>query len=379
MSTFIERFTVPDLPAGSPVVRVAIKDLIDVAGTITTAGCRAVAEQATPAPTDAPLLAGTRAAEARGEVQIVGKVNLHELAFGSTGVNPWYGTPPNPLGPDLVPGGSSSGSAAAVANGDADVAFGTDTGGSVRIPSACCGTAGLKTTFGRIDTTGVWPLARSLDTVGPMARDIAGLVVGMQLLEPGFAVDVAPAVHVGRVRIVDVDPIVDAAVDDALRRAGFHITEVEDPGWVGLWGPGFRILVREAWEDDHHLLDRRDLVSPDIASLLDLGAALTPEEVAAARREQDAWRAQLLELFESFDVLALPAMPVLPPARGDDHTAQLASLMVAANLAGVPALAQPIPTTGALPASLQLLAPHDGEALLLATGQVVEDATRTNA
>src|SRR5205807_9835240 len=106
----------------------------------------------------------------------------------------------------LVPGGSSSGSAVAVATDEADVAYGSDTGGSVRIPSACCGTAGLKTTYGRISIEGVWPLALSLDTVGPMARNVAGLVLGMELLEPGFAVAEAAHATVGRFRPAGVDP-----------------------------------------------------------------------------------------------------------------------------------------------------------------------------
>ncbi len=153
-------------------------------GEPTTAGCRAVAARAVPAMADAACLAGARAAGAR----IVGRTNLHELALGVTGVNPWYGTPVNPLDPGLVPGGSSSGSAVAVATGEADVAYGSDTGGSVRIPAACCGTAGLKTTWGRVPLGGVWPLSPSFDTVGPLARDVAGLVTGMELLEPGFIV-----------------------------------------------------------------------------------------------------------------------------------------------------------------------------------------------
>ena len=123
-------------------------------GEQTTAGCRAVAGRAAPALRDAACLAGARAAGAR----IVGRTNLHELALGVTGVNPWYGTPVNPLDPALVPGGSSSGSAVAVATGEADVAYGSDTGGSVRIPAACCGIAGLKTTWGRVPLDGVWPL-----------------------------------------------------------------------------------------------------------------------------------------------------------------------------------------------------------------------------
>src|SRR5438034_49487 len=132
--------------------------------------------------TGASSPSGARAAG----VRIVGKTNLHELAFGTSGINPWFGTPTNPLDPGLVPGGSSSGSAVAVATDEADVALGSDTGGSVRIPSACCGTAGLKTTWGRVSLEGVWPLSLSLDTIGPMARDVRGVITGMTLLEPGF-------------------------------------------------------------------------------------------------------------------------------------------------------------------------------------------------
>src|SRR5579864_3297886 len=190
MSTFITRFDT----SGSGV-RLAVKDLIDMEGVPTTAGCRAVADEAAPAPADAACLAGARAAGAA----IVGRTNLHELALGVTGVNPWFGTPENPLDPRLVPGGSSSGSAVAVATGEADVAFGSDTGGSVRIPSACCGTAGLKTTFGRIP------------------RDVAGLLAGMELLEPGFSMQLDEPVadlRVGRLPI-EATP----AITDAVRRA----------------------------------------------------------------------------------------------------------------------------------------------------------------
>ena len=177
MTTFITR-----LDIGGTGPRLAVKDLIDMEGVPTTAGCRAVADEAKPAQRDAACMAGARAAG----VPIVGKTNLHELAFGASGVNRAFGTPVNPLDPSRVPGGSSSGSAVAVATGEADVAYGSDTGGSVRIPSACCGTTGLKTTHGRVSLDGVWPLATSLDTIGPMARDVAGVVTGMQLLEPGF-------------------------------------------------------------------------------------------------------------------------------------------------------------------------------------------------
>src|SRR5690349_21521050 len=141
MSTFITR-----LDAAGTGPRVAVKDLIDVEGVPTTAGCRALARTAKPAERDAACLAGLRAAGAR----LVGKANLHELAMLPLGTNPWFGTPVNPLDPALIPGGSSSGSATAVATGEADVALGSDTGGSVRIPAACCGITGLKTSYGRV-------------------------------------------------------------------------------------------------------------------------------------------------------------------------------------------------------------------------------------
>src|SRR5438094_7098542 len=171
MTTFITRL---DSSGSGP--RLAVKDLIDVEGVPTTAGSRAVERGAKPADADAPCLRGARAAGAR----IVGKANLHELAMLPFGTNPWFGTPVNPLDPALIPGGSSSGSAVAVATDEADVALGSDTGGSVRVPAACCGVAGLKTTHGRISVDGVYPLAPSLDTVGPIAGKGPGPGLGMQ-------------------------------------------------------------------------------------------------------------------------------------------------------------------------------------------------------
>src|SRR3954452_18647675 len=154
MSTFITK-----LEGSGSGPRIAIKDIVDVAGVPTTCGSKAVERTAAPATRDAACLVGLRAADAR----MVGKTNLHELAMLPIGTNPWFGTPVNPLDPDLIPGGSSSGSAVAVANHCADIAIGADTGGSIRVPSACCGTVGLKTTHGRISLDGVWPLAPSLD------------------------------------------------------------------------------------------------------------------------------------------------------------------------------------------------------------------------
>ena len=140
-------------PEDSKRLRLAVKDLIDIRGVVTTAGSKYVAETSSPATNDAACLAISRARN----VQIVGKTNLSEFAVAPSGINGFFGTPASPLSKrhKLIPGGSSSGSAVAVANGLADVAFGTDTAGSIRVPAACCGIVGLKTTFGLVSLKGV--------------------------------------------------------------------------------------------------------------------------------------------------------------------------------------------------------------------------------
>jgi amidase len=365
VSTFITQ-----LDAGTASgPRLAVKDLIDVEGVPTTAGCKAVADAATPAEKDAPCMAGARQAGAR----IVGKANLHELAFGATGVNQWYGTPVNPLDPALVPGGSSSGSAVAVANDEADVAYGSDTGGSVRIPSACCGTTGLKTTHGRIPLEGVWPLALSLDTVGPMARDVAGVVLGMQLLEPGFEVAGTAPTTVGRFRLMNTDPAIDAAIDRALAEAELDVVDVDLPGWMPAYANNGIILISEAWRANKHLLDK-DGVGEVVAERIELGKSMTPDNVELAETGRKAWQQELAEVFERVQVIALPTLTTFPVPIDGSNEFDLTSGTGPVNLAGNPALAMPVPTDGPLPTSLQLLGPDNSEAELLALGRVIEAA-----
>src|SRR6266571_2780889 len=155
---------------------VAVKDLIDVKGMVTTAG--AVILPNVPAADDAPVIKRLR----RAGCAIVGKANLHEFAYGVTSINPHYGTVRNPHDPERVAGGSSGGSAVAVATGMCDWAIGSDTGGSIRIPGSLCGVAGFKPAFGSIDIRSVIPLSRSLDTLGPMAPDIASTARAYSLL-----------------------------------------------------------------------------------------------------------------------------------------------------------------------------------------------------
>ncbi len=368
MSTFITRFDTQGTG-----VRLAIKDLIDMEGVPTTAGCRAVAELAEPAERDAACLAGARAAGAR----IVGRTNLHELALGVTGINPWFGTPVNPLDPDRVPGGSSSGSAVAVATGEADVAYGSDTGGSVRIPSACCGTAGLKTTWGRVPLEGIWPLSPSFDTVGPMARDVSGLVTGMQLLEPGFAVSATAPARVGYLR-VDCEPVIDLALDRALKATGWDLVPIAIAEWNEVNAAAGLLLVAEAWTSDRDLLEKhRDKIGTDVVERLEIGRGVDEAALATARTTSDGWRSRLERIFEEVELLATPTLTIVPPLLSEGENLLMARCTLPANFAGAPALSLPVPTGGQLPASLQLIGPPGSEETLLAAGEVVEGAVRS--
>ncbi len=379
-TTFITRLET----SGSSGHRVAVKDLIDMAGVPTTVGSRVIAAAAatTPAVNDAACLAGTRAAEAAGQAIIVGKANLHELAFGVTGINPWFGTPTNPLDPRCVPGGSSSGSAVAVGTGESDVAFGSDTGGSIRIPAACCGVVGLKTTRGRVPLEGVFPLAPTLDTIGPMAADVAGVMLGMTLLEPGFAPATEPARRVGRVRL-PAEAVIDQALDHALRAAGLDVVEAALPGWDDATRAAMTILGAEAWEVHGELWRRHGAeLSPDVSERLRNSGSISADAVREARQQGRRWQVELAAVFEGVQILALPTLAAAPPALED--AARLTHLRYVApfNLAGVPAVALPVVGPGRgrrIPASLQLAGPQGSEELLLATAAAVERAAGFSA
>ena len=363
-----------DAPGDGP--RLAVKDCIDVEGLPTTAGCQAVAEQARPADRDAPVVAAARRAGAR----IVGKTSLTELCWSASGINPWLGTPPNPLDARRIPGGSSSGSAVAVAAGEADVALGTDTGGSVRIPAACCGIAGLKTTWGRIPLDGVYPLATSMDTVGPLGADVAAVELGMRLIDPGFAgASAEPPTRVGRIRTapdVAVDPATDAAVDAALAAAGpagLEVTDVPGFDFRAVNRAGNDAIDVEAYPANAHLLPRLDQLTPGIRSNMEEAAGITAEAAADANRVRQDLRDWFSAALARHQVLALPALTGAPPLIGERMSTTI--LTVPANLAGLPALVLPVPGGPAgLPASLQLIGPPGGEEQLLALGRVIEAA-----
>jgi amidase len=361
--------------------RVAVKDLIDMAGLPTTAGSRPVADKAVPAERDAACIAGLRAAMAAGQARFVGKTNLHELAYGITGINAAFGTPVNPLDPLRMPGGSSSGSGTAVAAGEADIAYGTDTGGSIRIPAACCGITGLKTTWGRIPLAGVWPLASGLDSVGPMARDVAGVAAGMALLEPGFRVASTSPQTVG-VLALDADPLVTAAIDDALRTAEFDVVPVTIPDLDQVIVASLAVLNAQAWQANMDLFAAAaDQIGGDVRDRLNQASTITPAQVAEAEVVIARWRETLDGLWHRVDALAAPTLLGFPPLLDEVHLLwKLRALTSPVNAAGVPALALPVPVpgrdAGPVPASVQLIGPRDSEERLLAAGARLEQAVR---
>lgn len=375
---------------GSGPRRIAIKGLIDIEGMVTTAACRALERTAAPAAQDAVCIRRIRTEAVAGNVRIVGTTNLHELAFGATGINQVYGTPANPLDTTRMPGGSSSGSAVAVATGQADIALGSDTGGSIRIPASCCGIVGLKTTWGRIPTDGVWALAPFLDTIGPLARNVADVVAGMELLEEGFAARV-PTVDPSTIRIARgrpekaaTDPAVDAAVSAALGCVGVPVNNIKLTLWDDIQRACLTVLLAEAWIQNNGLLRVVDGVSPATMHRLMLGSSIDTAELAHARHLRDSGLRSLRDVFSEADVIVMPTTPTRAPLL-DDTTTPITAFTRFANLLGLPAISLPIPVPhdhrgtrdAHLPASIQIVGAPDADELVCGVARLFEAATAT--
>src|SRR6516165_8946015 len=279
----------------------AIKDNIDMKGVVTTAGSEYLADTASPALRDADCLAIAR----KRNVPIVGKTTLSEFALSPSGLNDYFGTPRGPFSKAwrrFIPGGSSSGSAVAVADGSADISFGTDTAGSVRVPAACCGVVGLKTTFGLIPIKGVFPVEpKHLDTVGPIGKDVAHVVQGMDLLQNGFearyrtavaAKPSAKAITIGRLYLSGTDPKIDKAVDDALARSNFRVITL-DRGFTAKWDQakkdGDTVAAAGAWMSDQSYMLKSGVRLRTNAILL-LGQALYPGLYRQALGKRAEWQ-----------------------------------------------------------------------------------------
>jgi amidase len=353
-------------PKDGPTV--AVKDTIDIAGLPTQSGSRAFAD-APPATAHAAVVQSVLDAGGR----IVGKTTLHELAFGMTGINDWAGTPPNPLFPDLVPGGSSSGSAAAVAAGLVDFAIGTDTGGSVRMPAAHCGIFGLKPTHGRISRAGVAPAVSSLDCVGPMAATMDGLIAAMAMMDPTFLPDESPT---GVLRLglpeVEADPAIHAAVSKAVEASGAEAQAIALPSLEDAFAAGLTIINAENWSA-FGALSGSDLLGPDVRARLLKAGATTAEAVALAEEVRARFTREVDAALAKVDALALPTLPGFPMTVAEARAGKIdlrASLLIRPfNLSGHPALALPLPAEGGKPVSLQLVGRKGGEAALCALGR----------
>jgi Asp-tRNA(Asn)/Glu-tRNA(Gln) amidotransferase A subunit family amidase len=390
-------------------VVVAVKDLVAVAGVPLGAGSRS-RDGAPAEPRDAAVVAALRASGAT----VAGTVALHELAFGVSGVNDELGFPPHPDDPDRIPGGSSSGSAVAVADGTCDLAVGTDTGGSVRIPAALCGVVGFKPAFGTYPLDGVLALAPSLDHVGLLTRSVAALarahgaltmaappgralVTGEVDLRPipspepvGIGTDArAPRLAVDRRAVEAAEPAVATAVERtlvALAEAGWELVDLaatpEGERWPDpdeVFAVSTTILFAEA-----AAVHRRLLASPDgtralgeaVAARLHHGATIPTAEHARAVAAARAMAAGTRAVLATVDAVAGPAVPILAPtigaARSDPALARtLVSGTRLGNVTGVPAITVPVPGAE-LPVGFQLLAATNAAAL--AAGAEVERA-----
>jgi Asp-tRNA(Asn)/Glu-tRNA(Gln) amidotransferase A subunit family amidase len=359
-----------DSPAGKP--RLAVKDILDTAGIRTTYGS-AIYSRNVP----------ERSAEAVSRLEaagygLVGKTNLHELAFGMTSENPHFGTVPNPLREGRIAGGSSCGSAAALAADLADVALGSDTAGSVRCPAAFCGVVGFRPTFGLVPVDGCFPLAPSFDTVGPMARTVGECARAMAILAPHL--DPPPTLAPGDVEVgvawtAEADPLIRARVEEAAAvfpsRRDLALPEMP-PGILD-------VRMRETGEvHSRTLAEHRDLLSPDVVAKLESCMRVTDAEYHAGLETREHYRDRLAQIMRGVDIVLTPTEPIVAPPVGVGDLAlrdQLMRFLYPFSAIGAPALAVPCgPAEDGLPASIQVVARHGMDALVLGAGALLERA-----
>lgn len=364
MSVFTQQFCEGDAvyPQGA-ALRVAVKDSIDVAGAQTCLGSELFAE----------AVVAERHAEVveRLLVQncaIVGKNTMHELAYGMTGINSWSGTAPNVFYPDLIPGGSSSGSAAVVAQGRVDFSLGTDTGGSVRVPAACCGVYGHKPTFGRVSRVGVSPAESSLDCVGPFAADAAGIKQAMQILLSDYqemSVDLT-ALTVGLID-VKADDAIWYAINRCLLDRGVRCESKQLPSLDAAFTAGMHIINAENWAEYSDVADS-PLLGADVRSRLLKAGDTQPEQIQQAEQIRNQFTTEVDQLLDEVDLLILPTLPHFPlsleAARNGATDLNISRLVRPFNLSGHPALTIPLVAEGRRPAGMQLVGKKGCDELL---------------
>jgi aspartyl-tRNA(Asn)/glutamyl-tRNA(Gln) amidotransferase subunit A len=362
---------ITELDPGREGTRLAVKDLFDTAGVRTTYGSKVFADHVPEA--TAPAVARL---EAAGYVN-VGKTNLHEFAWGITSENPHYGSVPNPVAPERIAGGSSGGNAAALAAGLVEAALGTDSGGSVRIPAACCGVVGFKPTYGLVSGDGCFPLAPSYDHVGPMARDVVGCERMMGVLADGFepaALDDLADLRVGVAWTARAEPLVRARVEAAAALApNRRAVELPFPEDV------YPAFAREAADVHRELFAvHRHLYGENVARKVAWALKVPDADVEEALAARERYRERVAELMDGLDLVVTPTIPTVAPALGIGDLAlreRVIELTLPWNTVGAPALALPCGLAeDDLPASIQLVGKPGDDALVLAAGRLLERA-----
>jgi aspartyl-tRNA(Asn)/glutamyl-tRNA(Gln) amidotransferase subunit A len=350
-------------------IRLAVKDLFDTAGMRTTYGSILFADNVPGRTAEA-----VARLEAAGYAN-VGKTNLHEFAYGVTSYNPHFGDVLNPLAPDRTAGGSSSGSGAAVAAGLADAALGSDSGGSIRIPAACCGVVGFKPTHGLVPMEGCFPLAPSFDHAGPMGRDVMTCARMMEALVPGFAeveLGSLDELEVGVAWLEHAEPLVRARVQAAAELFPRR-REVAFPLPEGV----ATVFMREVAESHDGLCPQHaDYYGDNVRTKLERCLAVTDAQFESALRRREEYRERAAEAISGVDLLVTPTLAfVAPPAVKDDLAIREAVIRFTFpfNALGWPALALPCgPAEKGLPASMQLVAPAGEDALVIAAASMLE-------
>ena len=356
-------------PLPSSGIRLAVKDLFDTAGLTTTYGSVIFADHVP----DRSAEAVSRL-EAAGYAD-VGKTNLHEFAYGTSSQNPHFGTVPNPAAPGRLAGGSSGGSAAALAAGLADATLGSDSGGSIRIPSACCGVVGFKPTFNLVSLEGCFPLAPSFDHAGPMARSVGDCASMLEALtldfhpESGISLD---DVDVAVAWTGLAEPRVGARVEAAAAR--FPRARAVDFPLVEGIGP---LFMREVADVHRGLFpERADDYGENVRTKLERCLAVTDGEAETARRARESYRAAAESALGEADLLLTPTLAMVAPPAGVDELAireRMIQFTIPFNALGWPALALPCGAAeDGLPASVQLVGRAGSDALVLAAGEALE-------
>ena len=355
--------------------RLAVKDLFDTAGLTTTYGSIVYADHVPDRTAEA-----VARLEAAGYVD-VGKTNLHEFAYGITSANPHFGTVPNPAFPGRMAGGSSGGSAAALAASLAEYALGTDSGGSIRIPAACCGIVGFKPTYGLVSLEGVFPLAPSFDHVGPMARSVAECAEMLEVLAEGFVptrLEALDELEVGVAWLDRADPLVHARVREATelfprrREVDFPLAEEIGP-----------VFMREVADVHRDLFaEFADSYGENVRTKVERCLEVSDAEYERGVRAREQLRDRAQSAIEGLDLVLTPTLSfVAPPLPADDLEirGEVIRLTYPFNALGWPTLALPCgPAEDGLPASLQIAGPPGADAQVLAAGELLEEALRSS-